>query len=193
MATLPTTPPLFAVAAMPASMKAVVQDRYGRPDHVLRMEAISVPPVKIDEVLVRVAAASIHVGDLVSVEGEPVVARMATGLRKPNNRVPGTDIAGTVVAVGDEVKHIRVGDEVFGWCVGAFAEYVSAPEDHFVPRPTNLTLVHASAVGVSACAALQLLRGRVRPGQKVLINGASGGLGSFAVQIARAFGAEVTA
>ncbi|MGO4690109.1 NAD(P)-dependent alcohol dehydrogenase [Glaciibacter sp. 2TAF33] len=184
---------MTAVAAVPTSMKAIVQDSYGRPDQVLRLETIPVPVATGDEVVVRVHAASIHVGDLVSIQGEPVIARLATGLRKPRNRVPGTDIAGTVVAVGNAVTGIRTGDEVFGWCAGAFAEYVCAAEDHFVPKPAHLSFEQAAAVGVSASAALQLLRGRVRPGQKVLINGASGGLGSFAVQIAKALGAEVTA
>jgi NADPH:quinone reductase-like Zn-dependent oxidoreductase len=173
-------------------MKAIVQDKYGRPDVVLRLEDLAVPVPKDDEVLVRVHAASIHVGDLVTIGGEPIVARMATGLRKPKNRVPGTDISGTVVAVGDAVRQLRIGDEVFGWCTGAFAEYACAAEGHLVPQPGNLSFEQAAAVGVSASAALQLLRGRVRPGQRVLVNGASGGLGSFAVQIARALGAEVT-
>ena len=126
--------------------------------------------------------------------GTPYVMRMATGLRKPKNRVPGTDIAGTVEAVGKDVKGLRPGDDVFGWCAGAFAEYASASEDHFVLKPANLTFEQAAAVGVSATTALQLLRddGHVQPGQKVLINGASGGVGTFAVQIAKAFGAEVT-
>jgi NADPH:quinone reductase-like Zn-dependent oxidoreductase len=174
-------------------MTAIIQDRYGRPDQVLRLETTAVPVATGDEIVVRVHAASIHVGDLVSIHGEPVIARLATGLRKPRNRVPGTDIAGTVVAVGEEVTGIRTGDEVFGWCAGAFAEFVSAKQDHFVPIPARLSFEQAAAVGVSASAALQLLRDRVRPGRKVLINGASGGLGSFAVQIARALGAEVTA
>jgi NADPH:quinone reductase-like Zn-dependent oxidoreductase len=173
-------------------MRAVVQDRYGRPDDVLKLEDVPVPLPQAGEVLVRVHAASIHVGDLVSIQGEPVVARLATGLRKPNNHVPGTDIAGTVVAVGTGVADLRIGDEVFGWCSGAFAEYACVGADHLVPKPSNLTLEQAAAVGVSASSALQLLRDRVQPGQKVLVNGASGGLGSFAVQIAAAFGAEVT-
>ena len=120
--------------------------------------------------------------------------RMATGLRRPKNRVPGTDVAGTVEAVGKDVQRLRPGDEVFGWCTGAFAEYARASEDHFVLKPANLTFEQAAAVGVSATTALQLLRddGKVQPGQKVLINGASGGVGTFAVQIAKAFGAEVT-
>ncbi len=150
--------------------------------------------VKDGEVLVRVHAASVHIGDLIVMRGTPYVMRMVTGLRKPKNRVPGTDIAGTVEAVGQGVTRFRPGDEVLGWCAGAFAEYACAGEDHFVPKPTNLTFEQAAAVGVSATTALQLLReqGRVKPGQKVLINGASGGVGTFAVQIAKSFGAEVT-
>jgi NADPH:quinone reductase-like Zn-dependent oxidoreductase len=117
---------------------------------------------------------------------------MLFGLRAPKNRVPGTDVAGTVVAVGDGVTDLHVDDEVFGWCAGAFAEYACAAADHFAPKPSTLTFQQAAAVGVSASTALQLLAGRVHPGQKVLINGASGGLGSYAVQIATALGAEVT-
>lgn len=119
---------------------------------------------------------------------------MAVGLRKPKNLVPGADIAGTVEAVGKKVTTLAPGDEVFGWCVGAFAEYACAPEGQFVPKPAGLTFEQAAAIGVSASTALQLLRdqAKVQPGQKVLINGASGGLGTFAVQIAKAFGAEVT-
>ena len=175
-------------------MKAIVQDTYGSPDEVLTLEDIAAPVAKDDEVLVRVHAASVHVGDWILVRGVPYIARMAVGLRKPKNRVPGTDIAGTVEAVGKDVTQLRPGDEVFGWCTGAFAEYACAGEDHFVPKPANLTFEQAAAVGVSASTALQLLRdqGKVQPGQKVLINGASGGLGTFAVQIAKAFGAEVT-
>jgi NADPH:quinone reductase-like Zn-dependent oxidoreductase len=126
--------------------------------------------------------------------GKPFVMRFATGLRRPNNPIPGTDLAGTVEAVGSDVHGLRSGDEVFGWATGAFAEYVSAPEDQFIPKPANLTFEQAAAVGVSASTALQLLRdnGKVRPGQKVLINGASGGVGTFAVQVAKAFRAEVT-
>jgi NADPH:quinone reductase-like Zn-dependent oxidoreductase len=108
--------------------------------------------------------------------------------------VPGTDVAGTVEVVGKDVQRLRAGDEVFGWCAGAFAEYARATEDHFIQKPAGLTFEQAAAVGVSASTALQLLRddGKVQPGQKVLINGASGGVGTFAVQIAKAFGAEVT-
>lgn len=126
--------------------------------------------------------------------GKPWVMRMATGIRKPKHRVPGSDIAGTVEAVGSCVQHLAVGDAVFGWCAGAFAEYAVASEDQFIRKPANLTFEQAAAIGVSATTALQLLRddGKIQPGQKVLINGASGGVGSFAVQIAKAFGAEVT-
>jgi NADPH:quinone reductase-like Zn-dependent oxidoreductase len=171
----------------------MVYTQYGSPD-VLQLKEVEKPIPKDNEVLVRVHAASVHVGDWLLVRGLPYVLRMATGLRKPKNHVPGTDIAGTVEAVGKNVSQLRPGDEVFGWCTGAFAEYACAGEDHFVPKPVNLTLEQAAAVGVSASTALQLLRdqGKVQPGQKVLINGASGGVGTFAVQIAKAFGADVT-
>jgi NADPH:quinone reductase-like Zn-dependent oxidoreductase len=120
--------------------------------------------------------------------------RLATGLRRPRNRVPGTDVAGTVEAVGNQVTTLRPGDEVFGFCTGGFAEYAHARENQFVRKPANLTFEQAAAVGVSATTALQQLRdeGKIKAGQKVLINGASGGVGTFAVQIAKAFGAEVT-
>jgi NADPH:quinone reductase-like Zn-dependent oxidoreductase len=174
-------------------MKAIVQDRYGSAE-VLESRDIERPQVGDNEVLVRVHAASVHVGDWILMSGTPYVMRMATGLRRPKNQVPGTDIAGTVEAVGTDVTQLRPGDEVFGWCTGAFAEYASASEDHFALKPGNLTFEQAAAVGVSATTALQLLRdnGHVKPGQKVLVNGASGGVGTFAVQIAKALGAEVT-
>src|SRR5437660_940737 len=175
-------------------MKAIVQDRYGEPAAVLGLQDIAKPAVKDGEVRLRVHAASVHVGDWMMVTGFPYIARPAYGLRKPKNRIPGTDIAGTVEAVGKGVTELRPGDDVFGWCTGALAEYVCAAADHFVAKPANLTFEQAAAVGVSASTALQLLRdqGNVRPRQKVLVNGASGGLGTFAVQIAKAFGAEVT-
>ena len=174
-------------------MQAITQDRYGSAE-VMELTNIDKPEIGDDEVLARVHAASIHVGDWILMTGVPYVMRMATGLRRPKNRVPGTDVAGTVEAVGKDVQGLRPGDEVFGWCTGAFAEYARAPEDQFVKKPANLTFEQAAAVGVSATTALQLLRddGNVQPGQKVLINGASGGVGTFAVQIAKAFGAEVT-
>jgi NADPH:quinone reductase-like Zn-dependent oxidoreductase len=174
-------------------MKAIVQDNYGT-SGVLKTRDLDKPQIGDDEVLVRVHAASVHVGDWILMTGSPFVMRFATGLRKPKNRVPGTDVSGTVEAVGKDVTRHRPGDEVFGWCAGGFAEYASVPEDQFIPKPANLTFEQAAAVGVSATTALQLLRdnGKVQPGQKVLINGASGGVGTFAVQIATAFGAEVT-
>ena len=186
--------PVETTAKRSTLMKAIVQDKYGEPEAVLRLEEIATPVINDDEVLVRVHAASLHVGDWILVRGVPYIARMAVGVRKPKNRVPGTDMAGTVEAVGKDVTQLRPGDEVFGWCTGAFAEYASAKAEHVVPKPVNLTFERAAAVGVSASTALQLLRdqGKVKAGQKVLINGASGGLGTFAVQIAKALGAEVT-
>ena len=174
-------------------MQAIVQNRYGSAE-VLEALDIDLPQIADDEVLVRVHAASIHVGDWVVMTGVPYVMRMATGLRRPKHRVPGTDVAGTVQAVGPQVQGLRPGDEVLGWCNGAFAEYAAAPEGQFVKKPAGITFEQAAAIGVSATTALQLLRddGQVEPGQRVLINGASGGVGTFAVQIAKAFGAEVT-
>jgi NADPH:quinone reductase-like Zn-dependent oxidoreductase len=174
-------------------MKAIVQDRYGSHE-VLEERTIERPEVRNDQVLVRVHAASIHVGDWVLMTGSPFIMRMATGLRRPKNQVPGTDVAGTVEAIGKDVTGLRPGDAVFGWGSGAFAEYVAAGQDQFLPKPVNLSFEQASAVGVSATTALQLLRddGKVQPGQKVLINGASGGVGTFAVQIAKSLGAVVT-
>jgi NADPH:quinone reductase-like Zn-dependent oxidoreductase len=175
-------------------MKAIVQYKYGSPDDVLELQEIDKPVVKDDEVLVRVHAASVHIGDWLLMRGVPYIMRMASGLRKPKNSVPGMDIAGKVEAVGKNVKQLQPGDEVFGWCTGAFAEYACAGEDNFVPKPANLTFEQAAAVGTSAFTALQALRdqGQVQPGQKILINGASGGVGTFAVQIAKSLGAEVT-
>jgi NADPH:quinone reductase-like Zn-dependent oxidoreductase len=195
--TKPTThshAPATSQTPLSTRMRAIVQNTYGSPDQVLRLEDVAVPVANDGEVLIRVHAASVHVGDWMLVTGVPYIARPAYGLPKPKSRVPGTDIAGTVEAVGKGVAQLRPGDEVFGWCTGAFAEYACAGQDHFVLKPANLTFEQAAAVGVSATTALQLLRdqGKVQAGQKVLINGASGGLGSFAVQIAKAFGAEVT-
>ena len=195
--TKPTThshAPATSQTAVSTRMRAIVQDTYGSPDQVLRLEDVAIPVANDGEVLIRVHAASVHVGDWMLVTGVPYIARPAYGLPKPKSRVPGTDISGTVEAVGKGVTQLRPGDEVFGWCTGAFAEYACAGQDHFVLKPANLNFEQAAAVGVSATTALQLLRdqGKVRAGQKVLINGASGGLGSFAVQIAKAFGAEVT-
>ncbi len=175
-------------------MKAIVQDEYGSPGYVLEFQDIDKPVVGDDEVLVRVHAASIHIGDTYVMRGVPYVMRPVFGLRRPKARVPGTDLAGTVEAVGKDVKRLQQDDEVFGWCKGGFAEYASAAVDKLVPKPANLTFEQAAAVPTSALTALQALRdhGKLQPGQKVLIVGASGGVGTFAVQIAKSLGAEVT-
>jgi NADPH:quinone reductase-like Zn-dependent oxidoreductase len=175
-------------------MKAIVQNGYGSPD-VFKLKEIDKPVVKDDDVLVRVHAAALHAGDYFAMRGVPYVVRMSVGLLKPrNNYVPGFDVAGHVEAVGENVTRFQPGDEVFGACSGTCAEYACAGEDKFVPKPANLTFEQAAAVPTSALAALRGLRdaGKVQPGQKVLINGASGGVGTFAVQIAKSFGAEVT-
>jgi NADPH:quinone reductase-like Zn-dependent oxidoreductase len=175
-------------------MKAIIQDRYGPPD-VLRLMDIDTPVVNDDEVLVRVRAAAVNIGDWHLLRGTPYVMRMAVGLFKPKHEVPGFDVAGQVEAVGENVKQLRRGDEVFGWCKGAFAECACTGEDNVLPKPANLTFEQSATVGDSAFTALNALRdqGRVQPGHEVLINGASGGVGTFAVQIAKSFGAKVTA
>jgi NADPH:quinone reductase-like Zn-dependent oxidoreductase len=174
-------------------MKAVVQDRYGDLG-VLQFMDIDQPVVSADAVLVRVHAAAVGKGDWLTVKGLPYVARMRYGLPRPKHPVPGFDVAGRVEAVGSNVTQLRPGAEVFGWCEGSFAEYASVPEGQLVQKPTNLTFEQAAAVPISGFAALQALRntGGVQPGQQVVIIGASGGVGSFAVQLAKAFGAEVT-
>ncbi len=177
-------------------MKAIVQDTYGSPD-VLELRDIDKPEIGDDEVLVRVRAAGVNPADWAIMSGLPYIARPVYGLRKPKNAVRGTDVAGTVEAVGTGVTRLQPGDEVFGWCSGlggAFAEYASVSEDALAPKPANLTFEQAAAVPMAGLVALQALRdhGGVRAGQKVLINGASGGIGTFAVQIAKTFGAEVT-
>jgi NADPH:quinone reductase-like Zn-dependent oxidoreductase len=183
-------------------MKAIVQDGYGSPDEVLELREIDKPPVKDDEVLVRVRAASVHPDVWHVVRGVPYVLRMVAGLREPKNRVPGTDLAGHVVSVGKNVTRFRPGDEVFGESVrgyqwhngGAYAEYAAVHEDSLAVKPANLTFEQAAAVPTSALIALRAVRqeGKVRPGQRVLVNGAGGGVGSFAVQLAKAYGADVT-
>jgi NADPH:quinone reductase-like Zn-dependent oxidoreductase len=174
-------------------MKAVVQDRYGDLD-VLEFMDIDQPMVNDDQVLVRVHAAAVGKGDWLTVKGLPYIARMRYGLPKPRHPVPGFDVAGRVEAVGKNVDRLRPGDAVFGWCEGSFAEYASVPQSQLALKPTNLTFEQAAAVPISGFAALQALRdtGQVQPGQQVVIIGASGGVGSFAVQLAKAFGAQVT-
>lgn len=174
-------------------MKAIVQREYGSPD-VFELKEIDKPVVKGDDVLVRVHAAALHAGDYFVMRGVPYLVRMVAGWPKPKNYVPGFDVAGHVEAVGKNVTRLQPGDEVFGACNGGCAEYACAAEGMFVLKPANLTFEQAGAVPTSALAALHGLRdaGKVQPGQKVLINGASGGVGTFAVQIAKALGAEVT-
>jgi NADPH:quinone reductase-like Zn-dependent oxidoreductase len=174
-------------------MKAIVQDRYGPPD-VLELRDIETPTAGDNEVLVRVHAAAVNALDWHYMRGDPYVARPSMGLRRPKLRIRGRDFAGRVEAVGEGVDRLRPGDEVFGEADGAFAEYVSAPAGAVDPKPANLTFEQAAAVPVAGNTALVGLRdlAQVRPGQRVLINGASGGVGTFAVQIARSLGAEVT-
>ncbi len=177
-----------------STMKAVVCPRYGSPD-VLELQEVDKPVVKDDDVLVRVKAASVNALDwrLLSL---PYLFRILgnTGLFRPKRKIWGVDLAGRVEAVGKNITQLRPGDEVFGMRAGAFAEYVCVREDRLVRKPPDLSFEQAAAIPVAASTALQGLRdkGRIRPGQKVLINGASGGVGTFAVQIAKSFGAEVT-
>ncbi len=176
-------------------MRAAVRDRYGSPD-VVELQEIDKPVPTEDEVLVRVRAASLNIADWYEVTGRPYVGRTQMGLFKPKTNRLGVDYAGTVEAVGENVTEFQPGDEVFGGRNGAYAEYVCARADRaIVPKPSNVTFEEAAAVPVAALTALQGLRdkGQLQPGQKVLINGASGGVGTFAVQIAKALGAEVTA
>ncbi len=177
-------------------MKAIVQDTYGSAD-VLEFRDIGQPAIAGGEVLIRVHAAGVDRGVWHLMTGLAYPVRLAGyGLRAPKTPVPGTDLAGVVQAVGQDVTRFQPGDEVFGIGKGAFAEYARAPESKLAPKPANLTFEQAAAVPVSGLTALQGLRdhGRVEPGQKVLIIGASGGVGTFAVQLAKAFGAgEVTA
>lgn len=175
-------------------MKAAVYRCYGPPD-VLKVENIEKPTPADNQVLVRVHAAAVNPLDWHYTRGKPYIMRMDAGVGAPKNPRLGVDFAGTVEAVGKNVRRFKPGDEVFGGKYGAFAEYVSVAEDGaMVLKPANLTFEQAASVGVAAITALQALRdqGKIQPGQKVLINGASGGVGTFAVQIAKSFGAEVT-
>ena len=184
--------PLRVIQEVP--VKAIVQDGYGPLEVVLRLQEVDEPAVADGEVLVRVHAASIHVGDTFAIRGVPYLFRPMYGLRKPKERVPGTDMAGTVEAVASNVTRFSRGDEVFGWGKGAFAERIAVPVDNLLAKPARISFIQAAAVGVSAVTALQALRdhGHLQAGQKVLVNGASGGVGTFAVQIAKSFDAEVT-
>jgi len=179
-------------------MKAIVQTVYGEPSEVLEIREIEKPAPKDDEILIKIQAASITFGDLAAVKGKPAIARLSLGLKEPKIKTPGKDVAGVVEAVGPNVKQFKPGDEVFGdlsesgW--GAYAEYVSVSENALVQKPANITFEAAGAVPESAVVALQGLqdKGKIQSGQKVLIYGASGGIGTFAVQIAKSFETEVT-
>jgi NADPH:quinone reductase-like Zn-dependent oxidoreductase len=176
-------------------MRAIVQHGFGGPD-VLELRDIDRPAVTDDGVLVRVRAASVNPVDWHLMTGKPYIARPSFGLLKPKQEVLGVDFAGTVESVGKNVTQFQPGDEVFGGRTGSFAEYLCVAEDRAVAlKPANLTFEEVAAVPVAAVTALQGLRdhGHIQPGQEVLINGASGGVGTFAVQIARSFGARVTA
>jgi NADPH:quinone reductase-like Zn-dependent oxidoreductase len=180
-------------------MEAIVNEEYGPPEDVLELKEVEKPAPKEDEVLVKIYAASINDGNLSAIKGKPFLVRlMGYGLLKPKNTIPGSDIAGQVEAVGMNVKQFQPGDEIFGDIgdcgFGAFAEYVSVPENALAPKPVNITYEEAASVPQYALVALQGLRdkGQIQAGQKVLINGASGGVGTFAVQIAKSYGAEVT-
>ena len=201
----PTSAPVTAVmpghghrpvTGRETTMKAIVQGRYGSAD-VLELADIDRPVPTGTEVLVQVQAAGLHRGDWHVMTGLPYLIRIvvpALGLRKPKSPVLGMDVAGRVEAVGSKVTRFQPGDEVFGWCDGSFAEYASAPEDQLAAKPANLSFEQAAAVPISGFAALQALRevGEIQARQKVLIIGAAGAVGSFGVQLAKAFGAQVT-
>ncbi len=182
--------------ADPVTMRAITQSRYGTvPEDVMRLDQVTRPDIGDDEVLIQVRAAGVDRGTWHVMAGQPYLMRLlGFGLRGPRNKVPGLDVAGTVVAAGPAVTRFAVGDEVFGIARGSFAEYAAARESTLARRPAALSFEQAGAVAVSGLTALQGLRdaGRIKPGQKVLVIGASGGVGSYAVQIAKSFGAEVT-
>ena len=189
-----TCAPAPAVSDETELMKAIVYRCYGSPD-ILTYEDVAKPTPANDEILVKVHAASVNPLDWHYMRGSPYLMRLGTGLGKPKGTSIGVDFAGTVEAVGTDVTRFKPGDEVFGGRTGAFAEYVTVREDRAVaPKPANVTFEQAASAPIAAITALQALRdkGRIKPGQKVLINGASGGVGTFAVQIAKSFGAEVT-
>ncbi|WP_265522051.1 NAD(P)-dependent alcohol dehydrogenase [Oerskovia flava] len=175
-------------------MRAIVQHAYGTPD-VLQLTELDVPAVADDEVLVRVHAASLNAADTYLTSGTPYVVRLASGPRRPRTAVPGRDLAGVVEAVGTKVTDLRPGDAVYGeTTTGTLAEYAHVPARHLLPKPAGLTFTEAAAVPLAANTAFQGLSGLadVQPGQRVLVNGASGGVGTFAVQVAVALGAHVT-
>ncbi len=175
-------------------MKAIVCEKYGAPSKVLQLKDVNNPVPGDDQILIQVMAASVNVSNAAPIRGSLVVRLFGTGLLKPNSTRPGSDVAGVVEAVGKNATQFKPGDEVFGAAPGAYAEYALAKEDGVVLKPANITFEEASSVAVGGISALQGLRaGRIQVGQKVLIYGASGAVGTFAVQIAKWFGTEVTA
>lgn len=199
MTASPRTPdangrPTLDLPTVPATMRAVVQDRYGSPD-VLRVDSMAVPEISDDEVLIEVAAAGLDRGTWHLVTGLPLLARLESGIRRPKRTVPGFDISGTVVRVGAKVTQFAVGDQVCGIGKGSAAQFAPGLAGKLVHRPSGLDPVAAGVLAISGITALRALRdvGRVQPGQHVLVLGASGGVGTYAVQIAVAMGARVTA
>lgn len=183
-----------APGTTPSTMVAVLQDGYGDPTDVLRLGELPTPTPGPDEVLVRVAASSVNPADLAVVTGRPALVRLASGLRRPRKPVPGRDLAGVVEAVGSAVTGFRVGDEVYGEARQAYAQFTAVPQASLTRKPSTLTMVQAGTVPLAGLTAWQALaRAEIQPGMRVLVNGASGGVGHFAVQIARAQGGEVTA
>lgn len=189
-----TTRNTEAPAALPTRMKAIVHERYGRPNDALRVGEVDLPAIEDHQVLVRVHATSVNPVEWYGVTG-PVFARFESGLRRPKKKLFGADLAGTVELVGKDVTELRPGDEVFGTSGGSWAEYAPAREVRLTRKPASVSFEEAAGVPVAGLTALQALRdhGNVQPGQKVLINGASGGVGTYAVQLAKLFGADVTA
>src|SRR5438477_1575073 len=192
--TFTAAPATRCAATHATTMMAIVQDAYGSP-HVLRLREIDKPQPLDGEVLVRVHAAAVNTADWIALTGRPYAARLAFGFIRPKLRIPGIAMAGRVAGVGRNVIQFKPGDDVFGEVHSAYAEYVCVAADRIGSKPTNLTFEQAAAVPLAGITALKGLRDKVRvqPGHQVLINGASGGVGTFAVQIAKALGAEVTA
>src|SRR5213593_2652851 len=174
-------------------MKAIVCHRYGAPE-ALRLEDVDTPTPEDGEVLIQIRAASLNAYDWGLMRGRPPIIRLLLGLRRPKANRPGRDVAGRVESVGRSVTQFKPGDDVFGICRGSLAEYACASESSLAAKPANVSFEEAAAVPLAGLTALQGLRdaGRIQPGQRVLINGAAGGIGTFAVQIAKSFGADVT-
>jgi NADPH:quinone reductase-like Zn-dependent oxidoreductase len=174
-------------------MQAMTQDTYGGAE-VMQLKDVPTPDIGSTDVLIRVRAAGVNIADWAVMHGLPYIARPVYGLRRPKVSIRGTDLAGVVEAIGPDVSRLRVGDEVFGWGDGSYAEFVAVAQDSLVRKPAGLTFEEAAAVPMAGLVALQAIRdhGKVGPGSRVLINGASGGIGTFAVQIATALGADVT-